>query len=234
MVTIKKKLFGFTLTENWFEYKPQWTDLFLPVCYRGIREDGQNFRFGVKKPTTTLELDLKRTEEEIFEGFTSSVKRDVKKGMNEGIECYFHNDKDSFITFYNDFAKSRNLFGIDAKRQDEIGKEWTFSYAALNGEVLAAHSYMEDKATGIVRSMHSGSRRLDENYNSHLIARANRLLHFYDMKEFSTRGFKYYDFGGWNDIPGLLDFKMSFGSAKKDILNYFTYTYHLKELLMKK
>lgn len=230
MVKIIKKQFFLTLSEIWFSYKFKWTDIFLPVCYRGIRDMDQRFYFGVKKATTTVVLELDKPEEEIYSGFFTSNKKDIKKAEAEGVTCFFHNDIKGFIEFYNDFAASRNLPGFDINRMEEfMGEEWKFSNAVLNGQVLVTHSYIEDKETGIVRSMQSGSLRLNEKYNPRQIAQANKLLHYFDIKYFRERGFKYYDFGGWNDLPGLLEFKQSFGAHPINILNFFTYTYFLKE-----
>ena len=107
--------------------------------------------------------------------------------------------------------------------------EWKCSFAVLNGEILAAHSYLEDKETGIVRLMESGSLRLNNQYPSKLIAYANKLLHYYDIKYFTEQSLKFYDFGGWDDLPGLLAFKQSFGAYPINIFSYYTYLYAIKE-----
>ena len=234
MITIKKKQFIFSLTENWFGYKFKWSDLFLPVCYRGLRNSGQQFYFGVKKYTKTIILPLDKTIEEIHAGFSTTLKYEIKKAESEKVQCYFNNDRKGFITFYNDFAKSKNLDTLDTNRSDEYGGDiWKASYAVLNGQILAAHSYLEDKESGIVRLMESGSMRLNDQYDPKQIGQANKLLHYHDIKYYKQQGLSYYDFGGWDDLPGLLKFKQAFGANPIDIFNYFTYAYELKEKLKK-
>jgi lipid II:glycine glycyltransferase (peptidoglycan interpeptide bridge formation enzyme) len=232
MITIKKKQFLFTLTENWFEYKFKWSDLFLPVSYRGLRPSDQKFHFGIKKYTKTVVLPLENSIEEIHSKFSSSHKRYIKKAGSEGVTCNVNSDRKKFILFYNDFAKSKGLNILDIDRSDEYGGDiWKASYAVLDGQILAVHSYLEDQESGIVRLMESGSLRLNNNYDPGKIAQANKLLHDFDIKYFKERGLKYYDFGGWDDIQSLLEFKEAFGAYPISIFNYFTYTFVFKEKL---
>ncbi len=232
MVTIKKKQFAITITEHWFDYKPAMSDLFLPVAYRSLRASDKTFRFGKKKLTKSAVLFLDKTVEQIHADFFTSVKRDIKKATAEGVTCVMNNDAATFIKFYNEFAKSKGVAPLYRERTNEFNKkEWKCSYAILNGEILAAHSYFEDRETGIVRSMQSGSLRFDEQINPRQIAQANKLLHYFDIQYFKEQGLREYDFGGWDGIPGLLEFKQSFGANPIDTFNYFTYLYLLKEEL---
>ncbi len=234
MVTIKKKQSLFTLTENWFEYKFKWSDLFLPVCYRGLRYRNQSFYFGVKKYAKTIVLPIEKPIEEIYSSFSTTLKYDIKKAESEGVMCKINRDVTGFIEFYNEFAKVKMLYQLDPARKDELKiEEWKSSYAILNGQILVAHSYLEDKKTGIVRLMESGSMRLNNEFEPKQIAQANKLLHYHDIKFFKERGLLYYDFGGWDDIPGLLKFKQAFGAYPIDIFNYYTYAYEIKEKIKK-
>ena len=234
MVSIKKKQRFFALTENWFQYKFEWTDLFFPVCYRGLRDAGDLNFWGIKKLTRTVVLPLDQPIENIYASFSTTNKSSIKKSEAEGVNCFFNNDRKAFIDFYNVFAKEKKLETLDRSRAGEYeGEFWKCSYAVLNGEILVAHSYIEDLQSGIVRSMESGSVRLQSGYNPHVVAGANKLLHFYDIKYFKERGLKFYDFGGWDDLPGLLYFKKSLGGYPIEVHNFFSYTYALKETLKK-
>ncbi len=234
MVSIKKKQLFFVLTENWFQYKFEWTDLFLLVCYRGLRDAGDLNFWGIKKLTRTVVLPLDEPIEIIHANFSTSNKRSIKKSHAQGVACFFNNDRKAFIDFYNVFAKEKKLQPLDKRRAGEYeGEFWKCSYAILNGEILVAHSYIEDLGSGIVRSMESGSIRLHSDYNPRDIADANKLLHYFDLQYFKERGLKFYDFGGWDDLPGLLDFKKSFGGYPIEVHNFFSYSYALKEILKK-
>ena len=234
MVSIKKNQRFFSLTEHWFQYKFKCTDLFLLVCYRGLRDAGNLKFWGIKKLTKTVVLPLDEPIEIIHANFSTSNKRSIKKSQARGVVCFFNNDRKEFIDFYNVFAKEKKLQPLDKSRAGEYeGEFWKCSYAVLNGEILVAHSYIEDVDSGIVRSMESGSMRLHNDYNPRDIADANKLLHYYDIHYFKERGLKFYDFGGWDDLPGLLDFKKSFGGYPIEVHNFFSYTYAFKEVLKK-
>lgn len=230
MVAIKKKHSFFTITEIWYGYKFRWSDLLFPVCYRGIWDLKQSFYFGVKKSAETVILPLDQPVEEIYNNFFSDTKRAIKNAETKGVQCYFHNDIKGFLTFYNDFAEQKKLPALDINRIAEFsGEAWSYSYAVLDGQVLVATSNIEDKVTGIVRGMQAGSVRLNEKFIPKEIANATKLLYYYNIQHFRKKGFKFYDFGGWNNIPGLLAFKQSFGAYTINCVNYFSFTYYLKE-----
>lgn len=235
MVTINKQRFLVPITENWFDYQFKWSDLFLPACYRGLREGQvQRFYFGTKRYTKTIILPLDEPLETIKTRFNTTLKYGIKKAEAQGIVCCFNNDLKSFIHFYNDFAKVKKLIPLDIKHLNELRiKEWKCTYAMLDGNILAAHSYLEDKQTGIVRLMQSGSLRFDSKYSTIQIGYANKLLHFHDIQYFKENGLKVYDFGGWDDVPGLQRFKESFGAFPIKVFNYFTFTYALKDSIKK-
>jgi len=96
---------------------------------------------------------------------------------------------------------------------------------------LVVHSYIEDKETGLVRLMKSASMRLDERYDAGQIARANKLLHYFTIKHFKEEGLQEYDFVGWANQQGLLEFKQSFGAAPLNVFNYYSLPYYLKKKL---
>lgn len=231
MVTLKKKRFVFTLTENYFGYKFKWSDLFLPASYNGLRKVvlGQPF-LGVKIYTQTMVLFLNKPIEELFANFSSSHKRYIKKAEAEGVKCYHNKDRKAFVEFYNEFAKRKKLHTLDSKRLDECGgDEWIYFYAVKDDQLLVAHSYLQDEETGIVRLMQSGSLRLDENSDPGQIARANKLLHYYSIRHFKDSGHKEYDYGYSQSLPGLIEFKQSFGAKPIDEFNYFSYMYMLNK-----
>ncbi|MEP7109999.1 MAG: hypothetical protein ABI760_18535 [Ferruginibacter sp.] len=233
MITIRKKRLFFTLTENWFGYKFKWSDLFLPVCYRALRNDvNYQLYFGVKKYTKTVVLPIDKPIEEIHANFNKTLKAHIRKGEAANVQCYTNNDIAGFAAFYNPFAILKGLLPLDVNTIHEYAiAEWKSSYAVMNGEILVAHSYLEDKESGIVRLMESGSMRLHDEFDSKTVAHANKVLHYYDIKYFKERGLQIYDFGGWDDLPGLLEFKESFGAYPINIYNYFSYAYNIKENL---
>lgn len=134
-------------------------------------------------------LSLTEPIDVIFANFSTSHRRYIKKAVADGIKCYNNNDRMGFIEFYNDFTKRKNLYTLNLANLEEFSnKEWKYSYAEMNGQILAAHSYLLDNKSGIVRLMESGSLRLNDQYDTSKIAQANKLPHHYDIKFFKERG----------------------------------------------
>jgi hypothetical protein len=232
MIRLRKKILFFTFSDFLFDYKFRLKDIFLPVCYRYVGNPKTRFRFGIKKKIQTIILPLDKSPDEMFRGFNDNVKRGIKKAEAAGVQCVFHKDVKSFISFYNEFAKSRGVHGFDESDIPFLTDEpWTFCNAVLDGEVLVSHSYVLDKEKGIVRLMYGGSVRLDGKHVPREIGNATKLLYFNNIKHFSEQGFKHFDFGGWDGIEGLLALKLSFGARVTDTTNFFSYSYFLKDQL---
>ena len=97
-------------------------------------------------------------------------------------------------------------------------------FALLDGEIIAAHTYLVDKELGIARLWHSASKRFDEKYDSYLVGRANKMLTYQEIIFFKEKGYKIFDFGGYNtdsqNLQGINSFKLSFGGEVVPCYNY--------------
>ena len=120
-----------------------------------------------------------------------------------------------------------------------MGDSVKLSFATNNGEILAAHSYIIDEEVGIVRHLHSATKRLDEQYDRNLIGRANKYLTVKDILYFKEKGFKTFDFGGYaKDTPdeslkGINNYKLLFGGTVVTCIDYYSYNYWLLKRLSK-
>ena len=120
-----------------------------------------------------------------------------------------------------------------------MGENVKLSFAVNNGVLLAAHSYILDKEIGIVRHLHSATKRLDENYDRNLIGRANKYLTVTDIFYFKENGFKTFDFGGFakdtenESLKGINNFKLQFGGDLVDCINYYSINYWLLKKIAK-
>ncbi len=231
MVKITKRSALVNQYQHWFEYRFNWSSVILPCSYYGIRKESiKGFYFGIRTHTQTVVLCLLPSVENLYAAFSTSHKRYIKKAEASGVYCYTNHDRAGFIKFYNDFAKSKGLYTLDLKNLQQFEEDkWLYSYAVSGNQIVAAHSYMQDKKLGIVRLMESGSLRLDENFDPGKVAQANKLLHYFDIKYFKEKGFSEYDFGGWDNIPGLLEFKQSFGAMPIPIYNYLSFSYFFRK-----
>lgn len=231
MISYKKKFYFFKVRETWFTYRHSLANLFTFKIYSHVKNGRNGKVFGVKNISHTVELPLTGSEEEILARFRTTVKQEMRKSEKEGVVCSFERDVDTFVPFYNDFAKAKHIYPTNHRMIDRIGESFTTSFARLNGEVLAAHSYLVDRETGIVRLFHSASRRLDETFDRNVIGRANKLLTAKDILHFKSLGFTLMDFGGYTEntedksMKGINEFKLSFGGEKVECVNYQSIPY---------
>ncbi|ULQ55358.1 hypothetical protein KJS94_11970 [Flavihumibacter rivuli] len=238
MVTLRRKFFVFPIYDNWFGAKKGiWNSLYFN-SYLHVPDDLKNPLL-IRKDNHTVELDLSRNNEEIFEGFARTVKAQVKQCERDGLQSYFDQDIDKFIAFFNPFAEQKGIPKVTRKMMEEFGPMLRISYAEQDGTILAAHTHLFDAEEKIVRQMHSASLRFDQGFDKNKIGRANKFLHYRDMLAFKEQGILYYDFGGYfkqdttEEITSLLNFKLDFGAYKKLSYNYFTLSYHLTRKMMK-
>lgn len=232
MITYDKKFYFFKVKETWFHPSNSMLDLFRLRLYSHVKPDGQQ-PVGVKNVSHTVELSLEPAEEEIIANFRNTVKQEIRKSEKEGVVCTFEKDVETFIPFYNEFARAKNIYPTTGKMFERIGDNITLSFAKLNGEILAAHSYLIDRELGVARLFHSASRRLDETYDRNIVGRANKLLTARDISHFKSEGFKLMDFGGYTEntedksMKGINEFKLSFGGTKVECVNYQSFPYFI-------
>ncbi len=233
MISYQKKFYFFKVRETWFTYDFKLKNLFGLNIHSHVKQSGNRKPSGIRSVSHTVELSLLPSEEEILANFRNTVKQEIRKSEKEGVECSFERDVDTFVSFYNDFANAKNIYPTNKKMIERIGDHFVISFAKLNGEVLAAHSYLVDKEIGIARLFHSASRRLDDTFDRNVIGRANKLLTAKDIFHFKEKGFKLMDFGGYAEntedksLKGINEFKLSFGGTKVECYNYHSLPYFI-------
>lgn len=233
MVEFYKQFYFMKVYECWFAYKYKLTDIFLLKAYLHIKSFNKKRPPGIFRKSYTIENSLESDVNDIFSGFSSSTKNEIRKGERADIICYFHDDVDGFVTYYNSFARKKRIPEVSSERLEALGSSLKLSYALLDGRVLVAHSYITDQEEGIVRLYQSASSRLGRKEDNYIGAIANKYLHFKDIKYFKEQGFKTYDWGGYakntddRALKGINDFKLKFGGRVVDCLNYYSIGYVL-------
>jgi lipid II:glycine glycyltransferase (peptidoglycan interpeptide bridge formation enzyme) len=231
MFTFKKKFLFFHVGETWYTFKTSFTDLLLPNSYRHIKKYSTPVRGCVAGTSYTIENDLTLDKEQILAGYTKSVRQQITQAKDKGVICYFNNDVDSFVDFYNDFANRLGIAPTSRRRILELGNDIKISFASLDGKILTAHLVIMDRENKIVMVSHSSSKRNDETYDKHIIGKANKYLHCFEMMHFKDEGFLIYDFGGYTKDPtdpglaGINSFKLQFGGAVTECRDYYTYPF---------
>jgi hypothetical protein len=232
MVWYARKFYGLTVHDNWFSVRTGILNRIFIHSYNHVREEKWQPLL-IREANYTVELDLTKSKGKILEDFSRTVKAQVRKSEEDGVICYFDNDIPKFVSFFNEFAQGKGLSPETNERIASFGSSLRISYAVLDGQILAAHTYVFDPEQKIVRQMHSASKRFDENFDRNKIGRANKYLHYRDMLAFKEQGIEVYDFGGYTPvnstevIQSLLQFKLDFGGVKKVSSNYFTLPYYI-------
>lgn len=230
MVRYYKKFYIFNVCESWFTYKFSFWDIFSLNIFFHIKNYNRWIP-GVRVDSHTLELDLEQSEEVIIANFAKQIRQQSKIAENENTICFFHHEVDQFVTFFNEFAIKKDTWTTSKRRIEELGDNIKLSFATNNGQILAAHSYIIDDKVGIVRHLHSATKRLDENFDKNLIGRANKYLTVKDILHFKEQGFKIFDFGGFakdtenESLKGINNYKLLFGGKLVTCINYFSFNY---------
>lgn len=238
MIRYYKKFYFLKVYENWFTYSFKFWDIFSLNVFLHIKNK-YKWIPGIQENTYTLELDLTQDTNSLFANFSKQVRQQIKIAENEGISCAFHTDVDKFVDFFNDFAVKKNTWTTSKQRILDMGENIRLSFALYNGQILAAHSYIVDTELGIVRHLHSATKRLDENFDKNRIGRANKSLTVNDIIYFKENGFKIFDFGGYakdtvNDsLKGINNYKLLFGGKPVTCVNYYSYNYWILKKLIK-
>lgn len=229
MIVFHKKISGVKIRETWFEYNHSLKNAVGVSSFMYLKKMDRT-PLGIRRESYTIENSLEPEVEDIFKGFSSTVRNEIRK-VEHIVDCYFHNDIEGFVKFYNDFAALKGIPGTTEQKILEIGEHMIMSYARHGEHILAAHSYIVDYDLGITRLFHSATCRLSNDIDTALIGKANKYLHFRDMSFFKEKGLRIYDFGGYSKDTtskaheGINKFKLSFGGEVAACTNYYSYPF---------
>jgi len=206
------------ITVNWFGSKPCTWDWLRGKLYRQShclqRAPGY-----IRQPFYTMLIDLRRDMDEIFQDFHKSTKYQVQRAEREGVLFSIVEDPESFTEFYNAFARSKGLPALKHNWQEEYNGHLIITQAVYEDIPLVMHCYLVDWEAKRCRCLYLASlfRYENDSAKRNLIGRANRFLHYCDMKYFREAGLFTYDFGGYAkgttdlELEGINRFKESFG-----------------------
>lgn len=152
---------------------------------------------------TTLHIRLDADESAIFDGFEKNTKYEINRAATkDGIsvkELKFPEERTEFYSLYNSFADQKGIPRIGEAETDlliEAGRFKARAAYSAEGELLVIHTYIT--GNGRARLAHSISffRDSSDNAKRNLIGRANRFLHWEDIRHFKSEFYSVYDLGG--------------------------------------
>jgi Acetyltransferase (GNAT) domain len=180
----------------------------------------------------TLVVDLAPDEDAIFEQMSKDTRSKVRRAMQkDALEVGAATepaaaDVDAFADFYDRFAAAQSVAAAFRPRLHALAERGNLVLTAVSdddGQVLVRHAYVAARGRGFM--LYSGS-VLDQSGDSgvrNLIGRANRYLHWHDIRLFKERGFDLYDFGGLDvtgrseKTAGIARFKQGFGGEVRPV-----------------
>lgn len=184
----------------------------------------------------TLFSDLQAGDEALLASFSSNVRYEVRRAEKDGVSCEMFDsaallENEALPAEFNaEYEKMHAQKGLSVicilpalQNYARHGMLY-LSVARHEGQVCAYHSYLADGK--FARLLHSVSVFRDEADKSvrAVIGRANRRLHFEDMRAFAQRGFETMDWGGICDdreeLKNITEFKEAFGGRRVHMYYY--------------
>jgi hypothetical protein len=180
----------------------------------------------------TLVIDLEDDEDRLLEQMSKDTRSKIRRAMQKDpLEVAAAPEPspahvDEFADFYDRFATTQGVAPVFRPRLHELGRRGNLVLTAAAGEdgaALVRHAYVAARGRGYM--LYSGS-LLSESADSgarNLIGRANRYLHWHDIRLFKERGFRLYDFGGLDiderspKTAGIARFKRGFGGEVRPV-----------------
>ncbi|HJA31219.1 MAG TPA: hypothetical protein H9956_06170 [Candidatus Eisenbergiella pullicola] len=190
--------------------------------YHGIREP-ESGPFCLKQTFHSRFSDLTLPEETLFLQISKTGRNEVRRSEKDGAEREFFDSGEllerpeileGLAEMYRRMyaSKGKEAF-MNLEQMRAYAREGALycSRVRKDGEDLVYHSYLADETCA--RLLHSVS-DFRESQDGALISRANRGLHWEDMKRFAKKGLSVYDWGGISnpEAPNGIDqFKIKFG-----------------------
>lgn len=181
----------------------------------------------------SLVLDLLQDEDNLFSSIKKNVKYEINRCYKENIGYRIYDSKflENNSDILNNFEKVYNQMYSEKNMNNKLSMSLVKHYinndafiitaASIDGKDLVYHAYVaDDKNTRLLYSC--STFRSNEQEERNLIARANKFLHWEDIKYFKEQKIEKYDFGGihsFDEPNGIDKFKMSFGGEKVEYYN---------------
>jgi hypothetical protein len=151
----------------------------------------------------TLHIDLEDSEDDIFKKFHSNSRNEIRKNLKDdnvtfhSIEVLSEIDVDNFIKDLDIFMGQKE-HSVDTNFQLQQLKDYKsniiLTEVKKDDTVLASHLYLFDDKRARYKS--GISFRMNKNIDPKVVGRANRGLHWFDIKLLQNKGLKLYDLGG--------------------------------------
>jgi len=230
---IRRKKWILTFEERYFEPVSNFPhDTGLTIYYQAP-DSSQNHKF---KEFITSHIDLTQSEDNLLKDMAKNTRYEINRFFRKDqLDCQIIANPNieminTFAAFYNPFAESIGLSKCNTQKIERLAEKNGVMFSVVYNQDLKAICYHAFIVNGErARLLHSVSqfRDIKDRNERSLIARANRGLHWFDMKYFKSIGYDIYDMGGLADLnvfPEMVNinkFKKDFGG--NEIVEYNVY-----------
>ncbi|MBU1727519.1 MAG: peptidoglycan bridge formation glycyltransferase FemA/FemB family protein [Candidatus Omnitrophica bacterium] len=174
----------------------------------------------------TYLIDLSKDLENIWQGFSSMVKKGVKKAEREGIVIEKAQNINQVHEFYDLYKQNCVVNGIAFHSKDFVIKVWDKFSPKGNVELFLA-IYRGKAIAGLLLFLYSY--KCEEMWSAsnveYLNLRPYQLLHWDIFRRLKERGFVFYNMGGVppnkSELPGIQFYKQSFGGKFTEFLGEY-------------
>ena len=167
----------------------------------------------------THELDLSKSEKQIFAGFRDSTRRNIKKAVKAGVSIQVSRSLDSVQAFYRLNCITRRRHGLPPQPLSFFKNVFEHVISRDRGVVVAALNAGKAIASGVF--FYYGKRAIYKYGASdlaHQELRANNLVMWEAIKWCRESGFKAFNFGRTEpENEGLLQFKRGWGGEEGQV-----------------
>ena len=224
-ITFRRR--GLVIAESYFEAPgdraPSPADVLRVVAAPAARAGGRR-----SAAAHVLAVDLAREEDQLFDDISADTRRKIRRAVDTDETGTTMHDAPApevvaeFCDAYDRFAQGRSLAPVFRPRLSALAASRSLRLSAArspDGRVLVWHAYAATSARAHLlysASLLPDATRADDR---NVIGRANRLLHWHDIRHARAHGLEVIDLGGI-DVAGrseettrIAHFKRNFGGT---------------------
>lgn len=203
-----------------------------------IQYSGKSYLLKKSLNFSTIHIDLSENMDVLYSSIKKNVRYEIKRaGERDNLNFEIENNLDLFIDFYNSFSETKPINSISKENLLEVGKNNIKCFKVKQDkDLLAMHLYICDSNRARLFLSATTTKNIDKN----LIARANKFLHWEELKYFKEKSYKIYDMGGCRvdenekAITGIGKFKQSFGGIVVYEHQYLSWPLFIVNKIIKK
>ena len=218
MISLKGRAASYA--EVWYDEQPSRDCRADIVIYRQQRTPIENSRHTA---LLTMYTDISVGEDAITQNFSKDCRYQIRRAETKdefGMQYITdpHDRLPEFEAFYDAFAEQKSLESVDRQwlRAASDAGQLVLTAATQNSDVLVWHAYLTCAQIARIQYSVSCFRNRESDYRT-LVGRANRWLHWQDMRRLKQNGIGRYDWGGMfedestAERAGINNFKRGFG-----------------------